>query len=117
MRDRDPIYTQGIFRIVEISDDMYNIEDLKEDVYKPEVNKEILPEVLKRQERNFERLVQRVGVFGYALEKWNPEVGKGWETIDSCWGFVGKYSKDLTDYNHYIVDEMKQTITKLEGKT
>jgi len=28
-------------------------------------------------------------VYGFVIEKWNPEPGCGWETEDSCFGFFG----------------------------
>jgi len=46
-------------------------------------------------------------IFGYVLEKWNPEIDKGWEPVDNCFGFVGPYG---TDNQHYIVDEFINTI-------
>jgi hypothetical protein len=48
--------------------------------------------------------------YGYVLEKWNPEPGKGFEEVDSCFGFVGQYSpKDSSGlFDHYIVNELKE---------
>jgi hypothetical protein len=52
-------------------------------------------------------------VFGYALEKWNHEVDKGWATLDSCYGFVGDYDENEGHKNnHYIVDEFVKEIMK-----
>lgn len=44
------------------------------------------------------------------VEKWNPEIGIGWEHVDSCWGFVGEYRQGVETYDHYIVDELKRQI-------
>lgn len=102
------IFTQDDFRIVEIHDETYIMADLKGDTYKREVNPDIPEDQLAHEEKEFERLVETEGVYGYELEKWNPWVGIGWTHVDSCWGFVGRYSEK---FNHYIVEEMKRQIT------
>lgn len=93
------------FRIVEIEDISYNLDDLKGDSFNPKHNPEIDPDELKRQEKSFEKEVNEDGVFGYVLEQWNPSVGVGWENKDSCWGFVGRYDEKTN--NHYIVEEFR----------
>lgn len=100
------------FRIVEHADPDVDMENLKGDCYNPDVNPDI-PN-LKEQEREFERTVEREGVFGYVLERWNPSPGIGWEHIDSCWGFVGMFNESIEFNNHYIIAEMKQTIETKE---
>lgn len=97
------IYQETKFRIVEIADHTYTLEDLKGDCFCPDTNTEIDVEELKKQERDFEVKVEREGVYGYSLEVWNPEVGHGWEHVDSCFGFIGQYDSKTND--HYIVDE------------
>ena len=106
------IYTEKDFRILEIYDEFYSLEDLKGDCFNPEVNNDLNPELLIKEEKEFENLVDNSGVFGYVLEKWNTEVDKGWEHLDSCWGFVGSYNLNNEKFNHYIVDEM---INELKG--
>ena len=101
------------FRIVEHADLDCSLEDLKGDCFNPTFNTDIPAESLVRQEREFEDLVNREGVFGYVLEQWNPAPGEGYEHVDSCWGFVGQYSETDETFAHYIVDEMIQTILKL----
>lgn len=103
------LYTSpcGNFRITEHADTDFDLEDLKGDSYNPKVNPDIDADVLKNEETQFEALVEREGVFGYVLERWNPSPGMGWEHLDSCWGFVGQYDESSTNSNHYIVDEMK----------
>ena len=100
------------YRIVEIPDCDVDLDNLKGDTYNPKVNTDIDSIELKRQEREFEDLVSREGVFGYALERWNPEPGIGYEHVDSCFGFVGSYSPSDRSglFNHYIVDELKSQI-------
>lgn len=104
------IHEQGNFRIVEIIESHADLDDLKGQSFDPSVNPEIPTEQLKQEEREFEDLVSREGVFGYVLERWNPEVGAGWEHVDSCFGFVGQYSEHEEIFNHYIVSEFKQQI-------
>lgn len=98
------------FRIIEVPDDIISLEDLKGDSYKPEVNPDIPPQQLRLEELHFEKLVEVEGVFGFILERWNPEVDKGWEHVDSCWGFIGAYDPKQEKFNHYIVDELKGQI-------
>jgi hypothetical protein len=83
-----------VYRIVELPDDSACMEDLKGDTYNPKINTDISPEQLHKEELEFEDLVSRTGVYGYMLERWNSEPGKGcYEHIDSCFGFVGQYSE------------------------
>lgn len=104
------IYTQGEYRIIEVTDECSSIEDLSGDCFDPAVNPDVSPTLLVKEQRAFVSLVSSVGVFGYVLEKWNSEINQGWECVDSCFGFVGPYD---TDNQHYIIDEYINTI---EGK-
>lgn len=99
-----------VYRIIETEDDDFDIEDLKGDCYNPDVNPDEDPKILSLQEERFERRVYEKGVYGYTLEKWNPSPECGYEVVDSCFGFVGKYDPTNQDYNHCIVDEMRETI-------
>ena len=105
------------FRIVECDEHHYELSDLKGDCFNPIVNPEIPKEELERQEIAFENLVNQEGVFGYVLQRWNGAPGCGYEHMDSCWGFVGRYSpKDRSGlFDHYIVDEMKGAIAELQA--
>lgn len=107
------IYEQGPYRIIEIPDEMSIMDDLKGDSFNPKIVTDIEPDVLKRDELRFERNVENDGVWGYILEKWNPEIGIGWSQVDACFGFVGQYVEKAESYEHYIVEEMKQTILKM----
>lgn len=98
------------YRIVEHVDETFMLEDLKGDSFNPQANPDIDPKLLRRDEIKFEKQVEQDGIFGYVLELWNAQPGHGYEQVDSCWGFVGEYDKGSETYNHYIVDEMKQTI-------
>lgn len=98
------------YRIVEYQDTDVIMEDLKGDSYNPKHNPDIDAEKLREEEIHFEDLVNREGVFGYELQRWNPEPGMGYDHVDSCWGFVGQYSETEETFKHYIVDEMKNQI-------
>lgn len=98
------------YRIIEHADEFAELSNLKGDIFNPEVNPDIDPERLKEEERHFEELVAREGVYGYVLERWNAEPGTGYEHVDSCWGFVGQYTPTEGIFNHYIVDELKAQI-------
>lgn len=100
------------WRILECVDTCADLEDLKGDVFNPKGilemhGPEMTVETLKEQEREFEDRVQREGVFGYVLERWNPLPDQGWEHVDSCFGFVGSYTPHEEVFNHYIVEELK----------
>lgn len=103
----ETVYQKREYRITRHYDESYNIGDLKGDIYNPGVNPNLDPEKLKREEREFEKMVNDEGVYGYVLEKWNPATDKGWEQVDSCFGFVGFNWDD-----HYIIDEFKERIEK-----
>lgn len=94
-----------VYRIVEREDLCYDIDDLKGDCYNAEVNTDIPPLTLARQEKEFEYRVHAHGVYGYVLEKWNPEVGMGWQELDYCWGFVGSFNEKENEFNHDIIEE------------
>ncbi len=99
-----------VWRILEIRDADFSLENLKGDCYNPIHNPDIDPEELAKQEKDFENLVDREGVYGYVLEKWDSRPGQGYEHIDSCWGFVGSYNPKVEMFNHYIVDDLKEQI-------
>lgn len=111
------IYSKGSYRIKQVLDIYYSMDDLKGDTYKPELHPDILSKKIRDEEIEFEALVMNEGVFGYELEKWDPEVGQGWAHVDSCYGFIGDYDPNSNLFNHYIVDEMIGTIIndKIDG--
>jgi hypothetical protein len=108
----------GEYRIVEKPDQNIELGDLKGDCFDPKANPDIDPSELKEDERDFEALVEREGVYGYVLEKWNPSPGCGYEHVDSCWGFVGQYSESDRSgkFDHYIVEEYLREIEDLKKK-
>lgn len=106
------IYEKGSYRIIELAEFDYSMEDLKGDTYCPRINDDIPTDRLKTEELEFERLVESEGVYGYELQKWDPQVDEGWSHVDSCYGFVGQYSEIEEIFNHYIINEFKRYITK-----
>jgi hypothetical protein len=106
------IYQKGNYRIVELEDTVHFVDDLKGDMFNPECCPDIHIDDLKKQEKEFEQIVSYHGVYGYSLERWNPKIDKGWEHIDSCWGFVGEYNENDDQFNHYIVEELKNKLNK-----
>ena len=98
------------FRIIEVPDECSRFEDLEGEMFDSTVNPDVEAATLEADKRHFRRLVEAEGVWGYELEKWNPEPDQGWEHIDSCYGFVGQYVEGAEDFEHYIVDEMKTKI-------
>jgi hypothetical protein len=107
------------YRIVEMPDHHYDIEDLKGDTYNPSTNPDFHPEELLRQEKAFEDLVYHEGVYGYELQTIS-EVREGeynWGHEDSCWGFVGQYDARIPRFNHYIITEMKENINEISKKS
>jgi len=101
-----------VYRIVEHSDETAQFEDLCGDTFKPELHPEIPRAQILRELADFTDLVNSEGVYGYVLERWNPEPGAGYEHVDSCWGFVGPYDPKSKRFNHYIVDELMSQINK-----
>jgi len=99
------LWQQGNYRIVEHECADYDLENLKGDCFKAAMNPDIDKTTLREREVNFEQKVNDDGVFGYVLEKWEPEVDGGWTHEDSCWGFVGYH----VDEQHYIVDDFIDT--------
>jgi hypothetical protein len=110
MNNQRTMWEQGEFRIVEIQDNYFDFDDLCGDTYNPKVNSDIDPEVLAEDLKHFTDLVNNEGVYGYELQKRSPEVNEGWGHVDSCWGFVGQYTKGDPTFDHYIVDELKSRI-------
>lgn len=109
-KEEEVIYEEGVFRIIAKPDVGSDLENLKGDMFDPEVNPELSPEELKKEEKDFEKKIEREGVWGFVLEQWNPQKGIGWEELDGVWGFVG------IEDDHYIVDEYKAKIKKLQKK-
>jgi len=87
-------------RIVAMPDDCCDMDDLKGDWFDPDVNANINPNRLEREEREFEERVNREGVWGFRAEYWN---GNEWIETDSIFGFVGddfigsNYDDDLIE--------------------
>ena len=98
------IWEKENYRIIEMPDNHVSLDDLKGNMFCSETNPDVSD--LIEQEQDFERLVESEGVFGYTLQRWDPEVDQGWCQVDAVWGFVGSYKPELEAYNHYIVEEL-----------
>jgi hypothetical protein len=101
------IWQEKLYRIVEVEDTFTTLDQLKEDLEFEE----------EQDEKEFEQLVKREGVYGYTLEKWNPAIGAGWDFVDSSFRFIGSYDPNNEKFNHYIVQEFKDQATKAEAET
>lgn len=95
------IYQSKRYRILEVYDEDFRLNDLKGDCFSPEANPGMPLKQLLKEEISFEDKINKKGVYGYVLEVWNPDVDAGWEHVDSCFGFVGRHSEE----GHYIVEE------------
>lgn len=91
-------------------DDYYDMDDLKGDIFNPNFRDDIKPEVLKREEEEFEERVHRMGVYGIIAEYRKDENAK-WEHADSCCGFIG----DDWSGSGYDIDLMSSAIDALLG--
>ena len=108
------VYQLLDYRIIETRDFDYDMINLKGDCFCPAYHPDIDPVALEKQERDFEQRVYDENVYGYTLEKWNPDVCQGWQEVESCWGFVGRYTENN---KHYIVEEFSNMIPKRKGVT
>ena len=104
------IHTRGSYRIIEVDDSASFVETLKGDMFKVSSldsdNPEYNVEELKVLEEKFEKSIETYGLYGYQLQVWNSDIGKGWEHIDSGYGFIGNYEHE----KHYIVNEFIEYI-------
>lgn len=112
MTEKNIVFKKDKYRIVEIEDFHFELESLKGDCFNPDVNTDIDPIELKKQELEFESKVECHGVFGYALEIWDEKIDMGWTHIDSCFGFIGRYDPKIEEFNHYIIEELKGQINE-----
>lgn len=109
MRNIDTvIFESKEYRILECLDEDVDIENLKGDCFNPRANPDTDLDALAAEELLFEQRVADEGVFGYVLERWDGGIGKGWEQVDSCWGFLGRHA---IGNRHYIVDEFERHIS------
>lgn len=95
-------------RITSHPDDDSYYEDLEGDMFNPDVNTDINPSILEREQNEFRARVERDGVWSYSSEYWN---GEEWEHADSISGFVGD---DFND-SGYDTDLMQAALEGYEG--
>lgn len=77
----------GNVRLQIIPDEMADYAHLAGDSFNPDVNSDISPSLLERQEKEFKERINRDGVWGVVGEYFN---GEKWIHADSVWGFVGQ---------------------------
>jgi hypothetical protein len=106
------IYKKGQYRIIELPDHTLTWADAKGDRFNPKFNKDVSKKELKKQELAFEQFIDEHQAYGFMLEYWDPTIGQGWQHVDSCFGFIGKYNPKDSRFNHYIVKELKTLIPK-----
>lgn len=118
---------QGKIKVEAHSDTFWRYEDLTGDVFCPQVNNDICPEKLKREERNFKARIRRAGVFFVEASYWT---GREWESQTGiqdnviC-GFVGNdfigsgyefqmletaleaYNSQPLDSDGFVIDPMR----------
>lgn len=70
-----------------LPDESFSLAELKGDGFTPEVNSDVDPVVLRKQEKAYEQRVRRTGVWGIRSSYWT---GRQWQAVDQIWGFVGK---------------------------
>lgn len=76
------------WRILEHPDTDWVWDNLEGDMFDVGLHSPAIPEErILREQREFRALVEREGVYGYELQRWDPEPGIGWRHEDSCWGF------------------------------
>ena len=101
----------GLVRLRIEPDELCDYDNLAGDSFNPEVNTDIQPHVLAREEREFIDKINRDGVWGIIIgEFWN---GEEWIHADSVWGFVGDDWKD-SGYDLNVKDATLAQLTKLE---
>lgn len=88
---------------IEPADDV-DMDDLKGDMFNRRANPDIPEQVMRREEKAFEELVNREGVWGIISEYRDPNTGK-WEHADSCWGFVGVSGVHDSGYDTDCMDQ------------
>ena len=103
-------YEDELVMLEIVPDESYHsIDDLFGDIYNPDVNIDINPERLAKEEQEAIERADREGIWGIVGKfKCNCNCPRcdGWHTSDSVWGFVGDDWKD----SGYDIDVMHQTL-------
>lgn len=120
-----------LFRVVKIRDEFMSFADHAGDSFNPQVNVDIPPHILKKQEAKERARYYRLGMWGMTVELVNPLTGE-WTELDdlvpdqhaAIWGFVGDdavgsgYDGELLshaaeyiqahtdDYQRYVASEL-----------
>lgn len=123
----------GKIKVEAQPDTTWRYEDLSGDVFNPDVNNDICPKELKRQERNFKARIHRAGVWFVESSYWT---GRDWESIEgisdnAISGFVGSdffgsgyeyqllksaldaYNKQDLDSDGYVIDPFRKALVSV----
>lgn len=99
----------GNWRVRVVPDESHTLKDLEGDMFNIDMHADTVhggKRTIEAQRKDFERKLEREGVWGYILERKIPAcsvcgMGERWEHVDSCFGFDG------IDYlQEYIEEEV-----------
>lgn len=82
-----------------VPDDDWDMENMKGDMFNPDCVDHISPEQLAEEEKEYEEMLARDGVWGCVVEEKCDHCGV-WSDTDSCWGFdthdsAEEFGKDM----------------------
>lgn len=103
----------SLVRIVEIPDSHCSYDDLAGDCYNPACHPDINANILKRQEKAFQYLLETEGVFGYESQFYD---GETWQPCDSIWGFAGWNSFEDSGYDLDLMQSAMEALDALQVK-
>ena len=107
---KSKFYDRDDVRLLIEPDQSYSMKDLKGDMFDPKINKDVKPEILAKQEKDFEERVSQQGVWGIVGQYKCPCCGE-WKSTDSVWGFVG----DDWEESGYDEDIMNNTMEEADA--
>lgn len=83
-------YCDDQIRVRFIPDEISQYDDLAGDIFNPEHASTVDGglRTIKSQEREFDRSIERDGVWGWQIQKCCREC-RAEKHVDSCWGFIG----------------------------
>lgn len=99
------------YRIIEEFDELAEMDEMRGEL--PEATLSGNSEIgfSNTDEFSFESQIVATGIFGYRLERANVGGKSNWILMDSCYGFVGRYSEtNMTA--HKFIEGLKKVILK-----
>jgi len=100
-----------------VPDEYCTLEDLYGDTFNPQVNPSIPRSRLERERDEFDKRVQREGVWGIIAEYYDA-VDKCWDFADSLFGIIGDETSEeflLTDLKWSALRERTLSVRKLRN--